>query len=492
MSEKFTVICSRCGEENEASRYFCKKCGMGLELIIPHGSVSPQDVDIGALLKSGFIGGLFGGIISFLFIAILQVLARKIPETLSPAKTPFFFYISIQISAPFFFSLFSSIWIFIKARSMGLKGSWIKTFFGSLLAVAIAISCWSVSKIIGILFIAILPPFLGARVGLGLLAPIFSKKKLIVFFTIFVLFISVFHIYTFYRAADKLVLNNSITCINKKSDNLWWAATGNRNLYILTEEGKLKRFSRHPISSETIKKIVSIDTNHFLIINEKRGIVDYNSKSQKLFLSRRKVFDITFWKDIIIAGTENGCFLWDQKNNFSKLPSLPIPKYHNKSIIKNLHFINSNTFIAAVLENGLYAFSFNTKSWKMTTFPDPFPIKIVSLPENKIMISAIGQIYIGNIGLKDWRETSQGLPITFLPDTLTISHAGIAYIAAKDGIYSWNSEKQQWKKQVTLKDKLTIFDIVISTNNKIFVASRKGLFVISPSNSLKINKINLP
>jgi len=445
-NEMHPIICSRCGDENGAEVYFCKKCGIGLDLLMSPGTGEIKDVDLGPLLKAGFLGGILGVFCSFFVLAGLHVIARRFPQMLNPVKDPYLFFISIQLSIPLFFAIGSSIWIYVKGKSCGLVGSFWRTLFGSLLALPIALLFWGSSKVIGVSILALLPPVLGARIGLGVLAPLWTKRKMIMSLIIALLISGLFFLLKYGASSKSTVKANAVLAISRQPGGPVWMANGKGEIFTISD-GDVRETS-YVVSKGHVQGICPINKDRILVWTSDRGIIEFSDRSAQLHLSQRKIYAILIHQGNLIVGTDTHCFFrpLDSKTwNKGKLLQRLVGDDASQVPIIDLRSVDQK-IVAAVFQDGLYVSTSVQAPWRRSSFPDSFPLKVVPYPahSHEVLVVTPTMIYKGDLSSDEWTTFSAGLPPSFQPETLSISDQGDVFIISQKCVYTKTLVDNTW------------------------------------------------
>ncbi len=176
-TEPEEVICQSCGATNSPYAYFCSKCGIGLELMLPPGSDRLVNVDVAKLFKASVIGGVIGVLLTLITSRIGAYFAARTNWSVDSSFS-ILFSVFVWRVGPALFALGSSVSMYIKARKLGYVGSFWRTLFGSILALlaTFLVAAWSGK--LGFLALFLLSPFLAARFGFGFMTPWWPARKI--------------------------------------------------------------------------------------------------------------------------------------------------------------------------------------------------------------------------------------------------------------------------------------------------------------------------
>lgn len=163
---------------------------MGLALVETAPDQDLKDLDVGALWRSGIVGGLIGVLLTILISVIAQLIGRAAPWGVTK-YVPYLLSIVIWKVGPLLFAVFCGLWIYLKGRRLGLTGRWQHAVFGSVLGVGVGFFVTAWSNELAIIAFLLLCPFLAARFAFGFMAPWWSKKKIAVIAGLVILFSTV-------------------------------------------------------------------------------------------------------------------------------------------------------------------------------------------------------------------------------------------------------------------------------------------------------------
>ncbi|MFC1850890.1 hypothetical protein ACFL27_11910 [candidate division CSSED10-310 bacterium] len=449
-----------------------------MDLILPIYGDTPGDVDLGFLLKSGLWGGIFGVLISFIFLLVMQKIARIFPDNISPLKVPFLFFIVAQLSIPCFFSCGAAGWMFIKSKAMGIQGSWWRTLGGAVMGILIAFLFWGSSKILGITAMIILPLILGARFGLGIFAPIWPLKKIMIGVGLAIMISVTIFILKQNPAPISNISAAAITCISKDLQGSLWMANGGGDIFYKSTSTDLITRVPFQVSNEVIIGIYALNENHFFIINQSHGFIEFSAQSPQRFLSERKVNTMVVFRKHLVVGTDHGCFIksldsekWQMLTNFDDdQPENLYPQVRDLMVVEQ-------TLVAAFFECGLYCLTSLDSGWQKTTFPDqmPYLISPLSTERGEIFVATPDRIYQGNLHHNKWQIISAGLPDHLLLQSLTVTSGGDVFIAGAQELYSRKKGQNDWLTVSTFNN--SIYGMAVSDGDSLYLATGKGLLV---------------
>lgn len=472
-----SYTCSRCGEKNSSERYFCKKCGMGLALLQYPGTSEPLDVDVGSLLKAGIFGGLIGVCFSFLYLFFLQFLARTIPDQFNPLRFPLVFFLSAEIGMPLFFSLGSTLWIYIKARKIGLSVSFRRTVGGAFWALLLSLAMFWGSKILAITMITLLTPVLATRLGVGVLSPLWTRKKLMAF-SIIVLFLSA--LLGMLRHFEHLQPVHSSKTISAMTefDGKIYCVNGVGEFFKTDDAIETVTPLPYLVNSFLVRQLEVVSSEQIICWNSSLpGMTLLSPEGPKLFLSRRQILSVSVTPDFFLAATDKGCFsLSRQDLKVATLPPInPEVPFEEQPLVNDLK-VHSDIQVAAVFNQGLFVRYRESNQWEKTTFPDPYPVSLV-WRDGELVVTTARNVFIGSPDEDVWRSMRKGLPPVFDPASLRMDDGLRLYILSEGVLYTLLRNEDQWNSLVALPE-VSPLGFLVRGDGTVLIAGKEGLYIL--------------